>query len=330
MNTLLTAATLANAQSSQPVGSKPSTSEESSSLIACVLHWKGTYNLTPGRSAVIHCNGVSLDASVIRVKYGLDTTIQSKIPKTKVGADEIAVLTLMLSGDMLFHPFISREEKYTFFTIEDVATKTTVGTGIVLHGMRRSQNVIWQHTDLCRDIRAAQKAQKPLTFWLTGLSGAGKSTMANALEKELYSRGKHTMLLDGDNIRHGLNKNLGFAEVDRIENIRRVAETAKLMNDAGLIVITSTISPYNYDRAQARKIIGPPFIEVYISTPLDVCEQRDAKGLYKKAREGHIPNFTGISAPYEPPEHPELVVDTSVNTLASAMKTLMQSVNRFL
>ena len=170
---------------------------------------------------------------------------------------------------------------------------------------------MWQKMEITKNIRSEKMHQTPQTLWFTGLSGAGKSTIADVVEKKLVSIGKYTMLLDGDNIRLGLNQDLGFSEKDRIENIRRVAEVAKLMNDAGLIVLVSFISPYERDREQARKIIGDCFREIYVSTPLDECEKRDVKGLYKKARKGQIPNFTGISSPYEAPAHPDINVDTT-------------------
>jgi bifunctional enzyme CysN/CysC len=175
----------------------------------------------------------------------------------------------------------------------------------------KSGNLFWYGMDITRERRAEIMGQKPLTLWFTGLSGSGKSTLANEIEKKLVAVGKHTMTLDGDNVRMGLNKNLGFSEEDRIENIRRIAEVAKLMNDAGLIVITAFISPYISDRDKARDVIGlENFIEIYISTPIEECEKRDVKGLYKKARNGDISNFTGISAPYEAPLHPEITINT--------------------
>jgi bifunctional enzyme CysN/CysC len=194
----------------------------------------------------------------------------------------------------------------------------TSACGTIEHSLRRSANVIWQNTDITREIRSKQKSQKPLTLWFTGLSGSGKSTLSNTVEKCLVIMGKHTMLLDGDNVRHGLNKNLGFKEVDRIENIRRVAEVSKLMNDAGLIAIASFISPYRSDRENAKNIVGDGFIEIYVSTLLEECERRDIKGLYQKARDGEIPNFTGISSPYEEPINPDIRIDTTNYSIEEA------------
>jgi bifunctional enzyme CysN/CysC len=188
----------------------------------------------------------------------------------------------------------------------------TSACGVITRAIDRSDNLTWQNLDITREFRAQQKGQTPVTIWLTGLSGSGKSTIANALEKRLVASGRHTMILDGDNIRMGLNKNLGFTEEDRIENIRRIAEVSKLMNDAGLIAITSFISPYARDRQRAQEIIGADsFLEIYISTPLEECERRDVKGLYRRARAGEISHFTGISSPYEIPAHPKLTLDTS-------------------
>ncbi|WP_345788497.1 adenylyl-sulfate kinase [Desulfosporosinus acidiphilus] len=197
------------------------------------------------------------------------------------------------------------------------------------HSLRRSTNVVWQNTDITREIRAQQKCQKPLTLWFTGLSGSGKSTLANEVEKGLVAMGKHTMLLDGDNVRHGLNKNLGFKEADRIENIRRIAEVAKLMNDAGIITLTAFISPYKDDRENARRIIGKEFVEIYVSTPLEECEKRDVKGLYKKARAGEIPNFTGISSPYEAPDNPDIEIDTSKFSIETAADIVIKHILKY-
>lgn len=200
----------------------------------------------------------------------------------------------------------------------------TSACGTVIHALRRSNNLVWQKVDVTKEIRSKQKNQMTKTVWFTGLSGSGKSTLANELEKRLVAMGRHTMLLDGDNIRMGLNKNLGFTEADRIENIRRIAEVAKLMNDAGLIVLTAFISPYEKDRENAKQIIGNDFLEVYVSTSIEVCEKRDVKGLYRKARNGEIPNFTGITSPYEVPESPDLIIDTEKLSLEEAMNLIIE------
>ena len=194
----------------------------------------------------------------------------------------------------------------------------------------KQTNLTWQNMEVTRENREEKLGQKAVTIWLTGLSGAGKSTLANEVEKRLFARGKYTMLLDGDNVRMGLNQNLGFSEEDRVENIRRIAEVSKLMNDAGLIVLTSFISPFRQDRRNAKNIIGERFVEVYISTPLEECEKRDVKGLYKKARNGEISNFTGITSPYEAPEHPDITVDTSKYSLEECVDIILKGLEQFI
>jgi bifunctional enzyme CysN/CysC len=194
-------------------------------------------------------------------------------------------------------------------------TNATVGAGMIHFALRRSQNIHWQALDVNRRSRAALKGQQPAVLWLTGLSGAGKSTIANLVEKKLLALGKHTYLLDGDNVRHGLNRDLGFTDADRVENIRRVAEVSKLMADAGLIVLVSFISPFRAERRMARALFQPgEFHEIHVDTPLATAEARDVKGLYKKARRGELKNFTGIDSPYEPPEHPEVHLDTATRS----------------
>lgn len=212
----------------------------------------------------------------------------------------------------------------------DRVTNMTSACGVVVHKINQENNLTWHDMDITKELREGQLNQKAFTIWMTGLSGAGKSTIANALEKRLFAMGKHTMLLDGDNVRMGLNKNLGFGEKDRIENIRRIAEVAKLMNDAGLIVLTAFISPYRKDRRRAREIIGDGLIEVYVSAPLKECERRDVKGLYKAARAGEIFDFTGISSPYEMPEHPDIVVDTHEKSVEECVNQILESIAEYL
>ena len=192
-------------------------------------------------------------------------------------------------------------------------SNNTVAAGMIKFNLRRAHNIHWQATDVDREAHASLKGQQPKVLWFTGLSGSGKSTIANAVEKRLHAMGKHTFLLDGDNIRHGLNKDLGFTDTDRIENIRRIGEVAKLMTDAGLIVLTAFISPFRSERQMVREMMpNGEFVEIHIDTPLHVAEERDAKGLYKKAREGALKNFTGIDSPYEAPEDPEIRIDTTL------------------
>ena len=275
-----------------------------------------------------HAVTISLDREV-DVSRGCVLVNNAK-PKTgnEVHADaiyknEIAACDIAVSDKIVFEKFKDNHALGSMILIDRI-TNMTSACGVIMHALRRTDNLTWHEMDITRDFRAQQKGQTPKTIWLTGLSGSGKSTLANELEKHLAALGKHTMLLDGDNVRMGLNKTLGFKEADRIENIRRIAEVAKLMNDAGLIVITSFISPYVRDRRNAREIIGEDsFIEVYVSTPVEECEKRDVKGLYKKARAGEIPNFTGISSPYETPEHPEVTIDTTGKSLADSVDYVM-------
>jgi bifunctional enzyme CysN/CysC len=199
---------------------------------------------------------------------------------------------------------------------------------MIRFALRRAQNIHWQALDVTRATRAAALGQRPAVLWFTGLSGAGKSTIANLVEKKLHAMGRHTYILDGDNVRHGLTRDLGFTDAGRVENIRRVAEVAKLMTDAGLIVLVSFISPFRSERRLARDLMPPgEFLEVYVDTPLAVAEQRDVKGLYKKARAGELKNFTGIDSPYEPPEHPEIHVDTTALSAAEAAELIVEQMD---
>jgi bifunctional enzyme CysN/CysC len=226
----------------------------------------------------------------------------------------VAEVEILLSRPIPFDPYQENRETGAFVLI-DRLTNATACCGMMVHALRRASNVHWQVEQVDRLARAAGKGQQPAVIWLTGLSGSGKSTIANVLESLLHASGRHTMLLDGDNVRHGLNKDLGFTEADRIENIRRIGEVAKLLTDAGLVVITAFISPFRADRDLVRALIPPgEFIEVYVNTPLAECERRDPKGLYRKARQGLIPNFTGINSPYEAPPSPELELDACQQT----------------
>ena len=210
------------------------------------------------------------------------------------------------------------------FILIDRMTNATVAAGMIRFALRRSHNIHWQALDLTRAARARQKRQRQAVLWFTGLSGAGKSTIANILEKKLHAEGRHTYILDGDNVRHGLNKDLGFTDADRVENIRRVAEVAKLMADSGLIVIVSFISPFRAERDMARQLMEDgEFIEIYVDTPLAIAEERDVKGLYKKARAGKLKHFTGVDSPYEAPEKAEIRVDTSEHSAEAAADEIL-------
>jgi bifunctional enzyme CysN/CysC len=216
------------------------------------------------------------------------------------------------------------------FILIDRVNNTTVAAGMIEFALRRAHNIHWQALDVSKRTRAAAKGQKPVILWFTGLSGAGKSTIANLVEKRLQASGRHTYLLDGDNVRHGLNRDLGFSDGDRVENIRRVAEVAKLMTEAGLIVLVSFISPFRAERTMARALVEPDeFFEIFIDTPMAVTEARDVKGLYKKARAGQLKNFTGIDSPYEPPENPEIHIDTArLSPVEAAEKIVADVIGR--
>ena len=301
-----------------------------SSMFNASLLWMDDEELIQGRSYLIKLGTKILPATVMSVKYKVDVNSGEEIADFRLHKNEIAVCEIVLSEKAVFDSFEKHRDMGCFILVNRVSNMTSA-CGVIHHSLRRSENLTWQKLDITREFRADKMGQAPKTLWFTGLSGAGKSALANEIEKALNARGKYTMLLDGDNVRMGLNSNLGFQEQDRIENIRRVAEVAKLMNDAGLIVLTSFISPYRSDRKKAREIIGGnDFIEIYVSTTLEECEKRDIKGLYRKAREGLIPNFTGISAPYEPPFHAEIEVDTSKYVLAEAVEYLLERLQIYL
>jgi len=291
--------------------------------------WMDETALVQGRNYIIKCGTKELPANIIRIHHKIDIDTGNNLKISKIHKNELAACDIALSQGMVFDSFKNNKTLGRFILIDRV-TNHTAACGVIEHSLRRSTNVIWQKTDISRDIRSEQKSQKPFTIWFTGLSGSGKSVLSNELEKRLVAMGKHTMLLDGDNVRHGLCRDLGFVEGDRIENIRRVAEVATLMNDAGLITITAFISPYLQDRENAKGIIGSEnFVEVYVSTPLEVCEKRDVKGLYKKARSGEIPQFTGISSPYEVPVSPDLEIDTSDCSVEDSVDKILKLLERF-
>jgi bifunctional enzyme CysN/CysC len=249
-------------------------------------------------------------------------TLEQLAAKT-LELNDIAVCNIALDRAVAFDPYADNRDMGGFILI-DRMTNATVGAGLIRFALRRAQNIHWQALDVDRDARANIMGQKAAVLWFTGLSGAGKSTIANLVEKKLHSLGRHTILLDGDNVRHGLNRDLGFTDADRVENIRRVAEVAKLMTDAGLIVLVSFISPFRAERALARSLMAPgEFFEIFVDTPLAEAEKRDVKGLYKKARAGALKNFTGVDSPYEAPENPEIRIDTTTLDPASAAELIV-------
>jgi bifunctional enzyme CysN/CysC len=272
--------------------------------------WMSDEALLPGRPYLLKVGSQTVSATVTEPKYKVNVNTMEHLAAKKLELNEIGVVNLAFDRPIAFDPYTVNHDTGGFILVNRL-TNNTVGAGMLHFALRRSHNIHMQHVDVDKSARAASKGQRPGVLWFTGLSGAGKSTIANLVEKKLHAIGRHTYLLDGDNLRHGLNKDLGFTEADRVENIRRVAEVTKLMVDAGLIVMTAFISPFRAERAMARSLLAPgEFIEIHVDTPLEVAEDRDVKGLYKKARRGEISNFTGISSPYEAPEAPELTIST--------------------
>ncbi len=275
------------------------------------LLWMAEEPLVPGRSYWLKLHTKELSATVMEIKHREDVNTGVHLAAKVLHLNEIAVATLSTAQPVVFEPYTTNRLLGGFILI-DKLTLATLGVGLIDFALRRASNIHWQILEVGKGERALQKHQKPRCVWFTGLSGSGKSTVANLLEKRLHAEGRHTYLLDGDNIRHGLNRDLGFTEGDRIENLRRVGEVAKLMVDAGLIVLVSFISPYRSERQVAREQFQEgEFLEIHVKTPLAECEKRDVKGLYAKARRGDLKNFTGIDSPYETPENPELAIDTS-------------------
>lgn len=300
-----------------------------SSMFTASILWMDNNELVSGRHYLLKLGTKIIPATIMDIKHKVDINTGKHISAERLEKNEIGFVDIFLSEDIVFSKFEDNQPMGEFILMNRVSNMTSA-CGIVEHSLRRATNVVYQKTDITREIRENQKNQKGQVLWFTGLSGSGKSTLANEIEKRLFAIGKHTMLLDGDNVRHGLNKNLGFKEVDRIENIRRISEVAKLMNDAGLIVLASFISPYESDRQEAKEIIGDGFIEIYVSTPLEECERRDVKGLYKKARSGEIPNFTGISSPYEPPQNPYIQINTTDMEISEAADIVLDEIKKLL
>jgi bifunctional enzyme CysN/CysC len=276
--------------------------------------WLGEQALLPGRPYWLKIGANTVSASVTEIKHKIDVNTQEHLAAKHLELNEVAYCNLHLDRQIPFEAYTDNRELGGFILI-DRQTNATVAAGTIDFALRRAGNIHWQHVDVDKHVRARLKAQQPRCVWFTGLSGSGKSTIANLVEKRLLAMGHHTYLLDGDNVRHGLNKDLGFTDEDRVENIRRVAEVARLMVDAGLIVLVSFISPFRAERRMARAMFEDnEFIEAFVDTPLEIVERRDVKGLYAKARAGEIRNFTGIDSPYEPPEHAELRLSTETLT----------------
>ena len=290
--------------------------------------WMHESPLLPGRSYLLKIGPQTVGTTVTGLKHKINVSNFDRTAGTTLELNEIGVCTLEIDRPIAFDPYEVNRDTGGFILIDRI-TNDTVGAGMLRFALRRAQNVHWQALDVNKSLRASMKRQRPCVLWFTGLSGAGKSTIANLVDKKLHSTARHTYLLDGDNVRHGLNKDLGFTDADRVENIRRIAEVARLMVDAGLIVGTAFISPFRAERDMARALLGDgEFIEIFIDTPLDVAERRDPKGLYKKARRGDLKNFTGIDSPYEPPEAPELRIDTTATTAEAAAEAIVAYLKR--
>ena len=272
----------------------------------CHLLWMGDGNLLPNRTYRLKIGTRTVNARIMSIKHKVDVNSQAQLAARHLELNEVGYCTVGLDDAVAFESYATNRDLGGFILI-DRQSNATVACGMLDFALGRSSNVHWQHVDIDKRVRAASKGQHPLCLWFTGLSGAGKSTIANLVERKLHALGYHTYLLDGDNVRHGINKDLGFTPADRVENIRRIAEVAHLMVDAGLIVLVSAISPYRSERRSARELFGSgEFVEVFVDAPLEECERRDPKGLYRKARAGEIRNFTGVDAPYEPPLSPDV------------------------
>jgi bifunctional enzyme CysN/CysC len=277
---------------------------------AAHLVWTGAEHLLPGRPYLLKTATRTVPAQVTALKHRLNVDTGEHVAARVLELNEIGFVNLALAEPVAVDPYAENRETGGFILI-DRFTNATVAAGMVAFALRRAANIHWQALSVDRAARAAAKHQKPTVLWFTGLSGAGKSTVANLVEAKLFARGRHTFLLDGDNVRHGLNRDLGFTDADRVENIRRMAETAKLMADAGLIVLVSAISPFRSEREMARGLLpAGDFVEIFVDASLEVCAARDPKGLYARARAGEIKNFTGIDSPYEAPAAPELDLKT--------------------
>jgi bifunctional enzyme CysN/CysC len=301
---------------------------EKADQFEATIVWMGNAAMLPGRAYIMKIGARTATATVTPLKYRINVDTLEHVAAAKLEPNDIGVCQLELDQPVSFAPYASSRE-LGGFSLLDPLSHETVGAGMIHFALRRAQNVHWQAVDIDKAARAAIKGQKPCVLWFTGISASGKSTIANLVEKKLHAMGRHTYLLDGDNVRHGLNKDLGFTEAARVENIRRVAEVAALMADAGLIVITAFISPFRSERRMARRLLpAEQFLEVFIDAPLEVAEARDPKGLYKKARRGELTNFTGIDSPYEGPEHAEIRIDSAATSPERAAEFIVEEMGR--
>ena len=290
------------------------------------LVWMADEALLPGRAYWLKLATQTVSATVAEPKYQINVNTMEHLAAKTLELNAIGVANLSTDKPIVFEPYVDNRDLGGFILIDKI-TNATVGAGMIHFALRRSQNVHWQALDVTRERHADLKNQKPAVLWFTGLSGAGKSTIANLVEKKLVRMNRHTFLLDGDNVRHGLNRDLGFTDADRVENIRRVGEVARLMTDAGLIVVTAFISPFRAEREMVRQMMAPgEFVEIHIDTPLADAEARDVKGLYAKARAGQLKNFTGIDSPYEAPLQPEVRIDTTALSAEEAAELIVRQV----
>ena len=320
-------ATLIDAVALSPgVGSTEKPRQRADAFAAHIV-WLSEASLLPGRGYMLKVGAQTAGATVTELKYRISSDNFDHLAAKELHYNEIAFVNIATAEPISFDPY-EENERTGGFVLVDRHTDATVAAGLIRFGLRRAANTYFQSFEVTKTARAQLNAQKPALLWFTGLSGAGKSTIADQLEKKLHALGKHTFVLDGDNVRHGLNRDLGFTEADRVENIRRVSEVAKLFVEAGLITLVSFISPFRAEREMARDLVAPgEFIEIFVNTPLETCEQRDPKGLYKKARRGELQNFTGLDSPYEPPENPELTLNArseSASDLADRIIDFMQ------
>jgi bifunctional enzyme CysN/CysC len=292
----------------------PGETPEYSNQFQARVVWMNEEPAFQGRSYLLKLGTQMVPATITDLKFRTNVNTLEQTAAKTLELNEVGTLTIATDRPIAFDPYAANGLTGAFILIDRI-TNATLGAGVIDFGLRRAQNLSWQSFDVNREVRGEMKGQRPQVVWFTGLSGSGKSTVANLVEKKLAAEGKHAYILDGDNVRHGLNKDLGFTEEARIENIRRVGEVARLMADAGLIVIVSFISPFRNERRLAREIAGDiAFTEVYVDTPLEVCEARDPKGLYARARRGEIKNFTGIDSPFEPPELADVILHGATQT----------------
>lgn len=288
-----------------------------------VIVWMAEEAMLPGRSYLIKIGSQNAQATITKLKYGININTLQHVPAKNLALNEIGTCNISLDRNIAFDPYEQNHDTGGFILI-DRLTNATIAMGTIRFALRRSSNIHWQSMEVSKKTHSDMKGQKPVILWFTGLSGSGKSTIANIIEKKLNAMSKHTCLLDGDNIRHGLNKDLGFTDADRVESIRRIAEVSKLMVNVGLITLVSFISPFRSERRMAREMMDDgEFLEIYLDTPLEVAEQRDVKGLYKKARAGEIKNFTGIDSPYEPPHNPDITIKTIETSAEDAAEVII-------